>query len=136
MTENANDLNFDCRRQNKGPHHAFEEMNLETRRQVASKHRPIVQSQHYSQVVIKNQHELNEKYDNVQVQDFNSGQDYNPRPPEPYMAPPYRGDHGVEDVDQDEPRQLYIPNKKLVHLDLKGKYCIFIECSRVYYLVL
>ena len=67
---------------------------------------------------------LNEKYDHVQVQDFNSGQDYQQRPPEPYLNPPvlYRGDHGPEnDLGEEiEPKPLYIPQKKLVHLDLKG----------------
>ena len=52
--------------------------------------------------------------------DLEGGHDYVQRPPEVYLNPPvYRGDHGPE-IDNEAPKPLYIPNQRLVHLDLKG----------------
>ena len=57
--------------------------------------------------------------------DLEGGHDYVQRPPEVYLNPPvYRGDHGPE-IDNENSasgttKPLYIPNQRLVHLDLKG----------------
>ena len=57
--------------------------------------------------------------------DLEGGHDYVQRPPEVYLNPPVyqRGDHGPE-IDNENSggtsKPLYIPNQRLVHLDLKG----------------
>jgi len=108
--------------------YAFE-VNDETRRKVASKHRQVLPVPHNNDpsgpAPIRNAF-LNERLNmnnNLQVANFDGG-DYQ-RGPEAYLNPPkpkiaYRGDHGLEDYDSSGSKPLYVPKQILVHLDLKG----------------
>ena len=105
--------------------YAFE-VNDETRRKVASKHRQVLPMPHNndpSGPEIRNAY-LNERLNmnnNLQVATFDGG-DYQ-RGPEAYLNPPkpkFRGDHGLEDYDSSGSKPLYVPKQILVHLDLKG----------------
>ena len=70
--------------------------------------------------------QLHQDQENPQISsDLEGGHDYVQRPPEVYLNPPVyqRGDHGPE-IDNENSagttKPLYIPNQRLVHLDLKG----------------
>ena len=99
------------------------EVSDQTRRQVAAKHRQVLPPPNRITAGHANiQKSFNEKFESgfqdIPVSDLDGG-DYQ-RPPEVYLnAPVYRGDHGPE-LDQAYTKPLYVPNQRLVHLDLKG----------------
>ena len=91
----------------------YNEVNFETRQKVAARHRQVIKTS------------FNEKFDTGQkdigVFDMDGG-DYQ-RPADSYLnAPVYRGDHGPEDQAENdaEAKPVYIPQQRLVHIDLKG----------------
>lgn len=113
------------------------EVSDQTRINVASKHRQVIAPPR-NLVIQPNYHNFGnngKSYENGYQQDqenpqissdLEGGHDYVQRPPEVYLNPPVyqRGDHGPE-IDNENSasgttKPLYIPNQRLVHLDLKG----------------
>lgn len=97
----------------------------EKRRAVAAKHRQVLPAPQHIIVSSLNEKFQNGAYQEIPVSSDLDGGDFEQQPAV-YLNPPnFRGDHGPELPEEQSEndimaKPIYVPNQRLVHLDLKG----------------